>query len=642
MHTELQTIREERDQLLRELVATRAELTDHRELQRELAQALVHKKSMNREIARLSATLDQVWAETRKNTPPTPVHSQPPTMHVPPPLTPAGVPLAHHGAPSTHLTPPTSLGTPPAYSGAPLPQVLPLAVQAPSTSDDHMHIAALEGKAPPTFVPESGDAPASTTMHVSAAYLVRNLPAPPAFPQPSNVPAVTPFPPVATSKPPMVVPPPVSAPAVAPISTVLPPMIFLSTTAHAPAHTTEPFPSQALQPHIGFSYQAPPPINITFPELGMPTHTVPIALPTNFLPETETEYERRMKKMEETIRVLQASDPRHRTSYLDSTIFSGIQLPLKMLQPWGYEQFVIATFQDSLSRPALNWFMSLRAEDIPSLAELFKKFVEQYQYNIEMPSSFIELSTMEMTEDQKFEQYATSWLSEAAKHFSPICEAQQIQMFHGTLKGAYDSYLMGHKSSFSEMIMAGKQVDLGIKLRRLEGSTKKGEGESSRRTTAAAAPTSGRRGKDISVNAVNPGHQGSQQYVVNFHTCAACHSSIHSADRALSTSTSRSASLLFGCTGSTSTVGPATNRPSLHPYSSSNSTIQTLGFESSLTGAAGPSPARPTGQHDTIMTARTIRAPVGSTFPRIPITLQDLLAERLTPTGLFSRSHSLP
>ncbi|OWM65564.1 hypothetical protein CDL15_Pgr023834 [Punica granatum] len=67
-------------------------------------------------------------------------------MHVPPPLTPAGVPLAHHGAPSTHLTPPTSLGTPPAYSGAPLPQVLPLAVQAPSTSDDHMHIAALEGK----------------------------------------------------------------------------------------------------------------------------------------------------------------------------------------------------------------------------------------------------------------------------------------------------------------------------------------------------------------------------------------------------------------------------------------------------------------------------------------------------------------
>ncbi|PKI69393.1 hypothetical protein CRG98_010191 [Punica granatum] len=127
-----------------------------------------------------------------------------------------------------------------------------------------------------------------------------------------------------------------------------------------------------------------------------------------------------------------------------------------MLQYWDYEQFVVATFQESLSESALNWFMSLQAEDIPSWIELAKKFVEQYQYNIETPRSFLELSTMEMAEGQKFEKYATDWRSEAAKHFPPICEAQQIQMFHGTLKGAYYSHLMSHKSSFSEMIIAGK------------------------------------------------------------------------------------------------------------------------------------------------------------------------------------------
>ncbi|PKI43526.1 hypothetical protein CRG98_036084 [Punica granatum] len=135
---------------------------------------------------------------------------------------------------------------------------------------------------------------------------------------------------------------------------------------------------------------------------------------------------------------------------------------------------------------------------------------------METPSSFLELSTMEMAEGQKFEDYATNWRSKAAKHFPPICEAQQIQMFHGTLKGAYYSHLMGHKSTFSEMIMAGKQVDLGIKLGRLEGPTKKGEGESSRKTAAAVAPTNGRGGKDASINAVNLGHPGSQQYSVNF------------------------------------------------------------------------------------------------------------------------------
>ncbi|OWM72535.1 hypothetical protein CDL15_Pgr017276 [Punica granatum] len=66
MRTELQTIRKERDQLRLQLVDSRAELTDQRELQRELGQARAHEESLNREIACLSATLDQVRAEMRK------------------------------------------------------------------------------------------------------------------------------------------------------------------------------------------------------------------------------------------------------------------------------------------------------------------------------------------------------------------------------------------------------------------------------------------------------------------------------------------------------------------------------------------------------------------------------------------------
>ncbi|PKI51785.1 hypothetical protein CRG98_027833 [Punica granatum] len=89
-------------------------------------------------------------------------------------------------------------------------------------------------------------------------------------------------------------------------------------------------------------------------------------------------------------------------------------------------------------------------------------------------------------------------------------------MFHGTLKGAYYSHLMGHKSSFSEVIMAGKQVGLGIKLGRIEGPTKKKEKESSRKTTTAVPPTGNRRGKETSVNAVDSGHQGPQPYSMSF------------------------------------------------------------------------------------------------------------------------------
>ncbi|PKI54984.1 hypothetical protein CRG98_024656 [Punica granatum] len=231
-----------------------------------------------------------------ENTPPMPVHSQPPTMHAPPPLTPAGVLLALHGAPSTHLPPPASSGTPRRIQehlflkfhhrqcrchSHPM-----ITRHDQSTSRQHGHqmaelMALLKGlnralsssTLPPgygptvdpnpwflsTFVQESGDAPALTTAHILATYPVSNLPVPPAFPQPVDALAVASFPPTVISGLSMSVPPPVSALALAPIFTVPPP------TTHAPTHTTEHFPSQAPPSHVGFLYQAPPPINTTFP-----------------------------------------------------------------------------------------------------------------------------------------------------------------------------------------------------------------------------------------------------------------------------------------------------------------------------------------------------------------------------------------
>ncbi|OWM91639.1 hypothetical protein CDL15_Pgr020309 [Punica granatum] len=66
MRTELQSIREERDRLRCELMDTRSELTDHIELRRELAQTRARVANQDREIARLSATLDRARAKKRK------------------------------------------------------------------------------------------------------------------------------------------------------------------------------------------------------------------------------------------------------------------------------------------------------------------------------------------------------------------------------------------------------------------------------------------------------------------------------------------------------------------------------------------------------------------------------------------------
>ncbi|PKI50352.1 hypothetical protein CRG98_029261 [Punica granatum] len=49
----------------------------------------------------------------------------------------------------------------------------------------------------------------------------------------------------------------------------------------------------------------------------------------------------------------------------------------------------------------------------------------------------------------------------------------------------------------------------------MEGLVSKGE-ESSKKVPATSSSSSGRRGKEVSVNAVNTAQQASQQYSMNF------------------------------------------------------------------------------------------------------------------------------
>ncbi|PKI74262.1 hypothetical protein CRG98_005345, partial [Punica granatum] len=102
---------------------------------------------------------------------------------------------------------------------------------------------------------------------------------------------------------------------------------------------------------------------------------------------------------------------------------------------------------DSLSGLAVDWLMSLKAEDIPTWEDLSRKFTDKYRYCAETPPTLLELSTKEMAHGQR---------------------------------GVYYSHLLAHTSSFSDLIEAGKKLDLGIKLGRMEGPVSKGE-ESSKK-----------------------------------------------------------------------------------------------------------------------------------------------------------------
>ncbi|PKI66317.1 hypothetical protein CRG98_013279, partial [Punica granatum] len=441
---------------------------------------------------------EQQLAIYEEDAPPTPAHSPSQGTHVIPPATPAAA-AAYPGAPSMPFPPPT--------------------VRTASNVIDPARFTALEGmlhspsgaednrRSESGSLTDSEEMSFSTMAYVPAVHPVSDhIPPPPA-------PTSVPLPPAAFLSMDSAIHtlPPLTIPAQPPTYTVPPSMVPPIVITQAPAPTASCFPFQAPQPQAGFSYPASLPLNIPPTEPGTPIQAALAALPTNILPDTENEQERRIRRMEETIRALQAGSSHFDYGDNNWNIFPGMRLPQKikilefkrydgtndprhhlrhyqskMMQYWDYEEFVIQTFQDNLAGSALDWLVTLKVDDIPTWTDLSQKFLDQYRFCAETPPTLLELSTMEMKENQAFEAYAA--------------------------EGAYYSHLLAHTSLFSDLIEVGKKLDMGIKLGRIEGLTKKKEEEAPKRHTASTS----RRAKDVTVSAVNPGRQSLQQFLVNY------------------------------------------------------------------------------------------------------------------------------
>ncbi|PKI47638.1 hypothetical protein CRG98_031970, partial [Punica granatum] len=287
-----------------------------------------------------------------------PTLSQPLQTHAPPPLTPAGILPVYSGALPTHLPPSAS-------SGAPLPPVSPTS----AATNDQARIAALEGTV---------NQMATNMAELLALLRGPNRDSSSSTPSPGQGPTTEPTPWI----PPTRAPEDTEAP---------PPLTLHASMAHPvtgpypppPASTAVPLPPATFlsSEHI---LSAPPPVSIPAPAMAyvIPPPMVSSALSAPF-------------KISEFKTYEGTTDLRHHLRH-----YRG-----KMLQYWEYEEFVIHSFQDSLSGSALDWFMSLKAEDIPTWEDLSRKFTDQCRYCVEAPPTLLELSTKEMARGQKFEEH---------------------------------------------------------------------------------------------------------------------------------------------------------------------------------------------------------------------------------------------
>ncbi|PKI40551.1 hypothetical protein CRG98_039066 [Punica granatum] len=374
--------------------------------------------------------------------PPAPALSQPPPTHAPPPPTPASILPAYSDALPTHLPPPAS-------SEAPLP---PASLTSAAT-DDQARIAALEGtvnqmatnmakllallrgpnRASSSSTPPPGPRPTvDPTPWAPPTQAPENIeaPAPPTLHTSTVHPFTTQLP-----------PPP------APTAVPLPPATFLSSEhiLSAPPPVSIPAPAMA--------YTVPPPMVFPASSAPAPTHLQAAELPPypSLQPHAGLSY--------------QAPPPINTTFHEPGT-------PTHAAQVASPTHFFpeADTEQERRGHPDVGGPLPEIHRPIPILRG--------------NAPTLLELSTKEMVRGQRFEEYAAKWRAQAAKHIPPISEAQQIQLFHSTLRGVYYSHLLAHTSSFSNLIEAGKKLDLGIKLGRMEDPTSKGD-ESSKKASAA-------------------------------------------------------------------------------------------------------------------------------------------------------------
>ncbi|PKI74131.1 hypothetical protein CRG98_005476 [Punica granatum] len=383
MHAELRAVREERDRLRCELVNSRAEVADYKELQTELTRAHARVAHLDREMAQYRMVLthswnlgDHNWRRTvtrlvnvsgwlkgiKSISPKKSTHRFRLTLNHPRRT------LHHLPLLQAYSRPLEGTVNQMATNMAELLALLRGPIRASSSSTPPPGQGPTTEPTPwisPTQAPENMELPAPSTLHTHDLHNT----SPDGFPGAQCT----------------------CSDSSSSLRSSLPICLYSLTSASPTRH---------------------PPINTTFHEPGTPTHAAQFASLTHSFPEADVEQERRLRRMEKTI------GPYERA----------------MLVPT-HAMATAAYSRDSLSGSALDWFMSLKAEDIPTWEDLSRKLTNQYRYCAETPPTLLELSTKEMAQGQRFEEYATKWGAQAAKHIPPISEAQQIQLFSSTLRG---------------------------------------------------------------------------------------------------------------------------------------------------------------------------------------------------------------
>ena len=117
----------------------------------------------------------------------------------------------------------------------------------------------------------------------------------------------------------------------------------------------------------------------------------------------------------------------------------------------------------------MEWFYQLEGTNIRNWEDLAVAFYRQYQYNVDLALTRIQLQSMSMGSSEGFKDYSLKWRDLTGRVQPPLSDRELVDMFLGTLSEPFFNYLIGSSSAgFTELIMTGERVEAGIRSGKIQ------------------------------------------------------------------------------------------------------------------------------------------------------------------------------
>ncbi|XP_050920378.1 uncharacterized protein LOC127138015 [Lathyrus oleraceus] len=136
----------------------------------------------------------------------------------------------------------------------------------------------------------------------------------------------------------------------------------------------------------------------------------------------------------------------------------------KMVAYAANEKLMMHSFQDSLSRASLDWYMQFERIHIKTWEDLANAFLRQYKYNLDRAPNCMQLQNLSQKRNKSFKKYAKKWRELESCVQPPLLESELVDMFMVTLKGPYYKNMIGSVStSFVDLVITGERIKNELK-----------------------------------------------------------------------------------------------------------------------------------------------------------------------------------